>query len=360
MHDVWLENRTPFEAASHVQLDAYGQEVLVVVVCASFEATENGSLALAQAQEPVCFGDVFQGDPACSSLALEADIAPFKPMVDIVVNATAYAPQGKPTKELLAGIRVGDVRKVLRVTGDRIRERGLFSEPDPFARMPIVYERTYGGTTSSGEVYAENPVGIGYQGALSADPNVQSKAPNIVYAEERPYHLKGHFPPAAFGYVGRSWQPRLGFAGTYDQAWQDQVWPLPPQDFDPRHHQAAPQDQQTRVIEGGEAVDLINLTPSGRWRFRLPRLGFDVRFVFSDRIEQRPVRVDTVFIDAETQKVTLKSRFSITNQRNAPRLREVMLGHISKARLIASTKRKVHFNPRESVGPLVGEGDYVL
>jgi hypothetical protein len=29
--DVWLENRTPFEAATHGQLDADGQEVLLLM-----------------------------------------------------------------------------------------------------------------------------------------------------------------------------------------------------------------------------------------------------------------------------------------------------------------------------------------
>jgi hypothetical protein len=35
---VWIENRTPFAAATHVQPDADGQEVLVVLLSASFEA----------------------------------------------------------------------------------------------------------------------------------------------------------------------------------------------------------------------------------------------------------------------------------------------------------------------------------
>ena len=93
--DVWLENRTPFAAATHVQADADGQEVLVVMLSASFEAQKDGGLAPAAEQVPVAFADVPFGDPARSSIRYEADIAPVKPAVEIVVNGTAHAPGGQ-------------------------------------------------------------------------------------------------------------------------------------------------------------------------------------------------------------------------------------------------------------------------
>jgi len=37
--------------------------------------------------------------------------------------------------------------------------------------------------------------------------------------------------------------------------------------FDPRFEQAAPADQQSRVIQGGEEVRLVNLTPDGECDF---------------------------------------------------------------------------------------------
>ena len=97
-----------------------------------------------------------------------------------------------------------------------------------------------------------NPVGVGFHHAPSADPAVQTQAPNITYPDE-PYLSPSDRPkPAGFGAVGRGWQPRLGFAGTYDQAWIDTQWPLPPKDFDPRHNLSAPADQQLPRLDGAK------------------------------------------------------------------------------------------------------------
>lgn len=40
--------------------------------------------------------------------------------------------------------------------------------------------------------------------------------------------------------MGRSWQPRLRYAGTYDQHWMDERLPFLPEDFDLRYFQSAP------------------------------------------------------------------------------------------------------------------------
>src|SRR4029079_3507430 len=40
------------------------------------------------------------------------------------------------------------------------------------------------------------------------------------------------------------WSQRARFAGTYDDAWRESRWPLPPEDFDPRFFNVAPIDQQ--------------------------------------------------------------------------------------------------------------------
>ena len=148
--DVWLENRTPFAAATHVQADADGQEVLVLMLSASFETQANGALTPAPEQLAVAFGDAPFGDPALSSIRYEADIAPVKPGADIIVNGSVHAPRGQPAAEVQVGLRVGPIRKVLTVTGDRALAGGGYSAPRPFRTMPIVWERAYGGTPADG------------------------------------------------------------------------------------------------------------------------------------------------------------------------------------------------------------------
>ncbi|MBZ9683632.1 MULTISPECIES: DUF2169 domain-containing protein [unclassified Mesorhizobium] len=339
--DVWLENRTPFAAATHLQMDADGQEVLVTMLSASFDVPQpNGSLRPADEQLPVAFGDVPFGDPARSSSRYEADIAPIKPKAEVIVNGTAHAPNGKPVREMQVGLSVAGIRKVLNVVGDRIFDSGSYSAPHPFRTMPIVYERAYGGTTPDGTVESRNPVGVGFRHAASADPTVRTQAPNITYPGEPFLSASDRPQPAGFGVLARGWQPRLGLAGTYDQSWIDTQWPLPPKDLDPRHYLCAPTDQQLPRLAGGEEVTLIGLTPDGRWSFRLPRVTAPLRLIYDDKVQEQSFVPDTIIIEPEISRVTLKARHSTTTRRNAPNIREIVFGHVTPALLLARRRGK--------------------
>ncbi|WP_434725258.1 DUF2169 family type VI secretion system accessory protein [Mesorhizobium sp. RIZ17] len=350
---VWLENHTPFAAATHVQVNAEGQEVLVVMFSASFEAPEhNDELRLADEQLPINFGDVPFGDPALSSNRYEADIAPVKPAAEVIVNATAHAPNGKPIREMQVGLSIGNVRKVLNVVGDRIYDAGSYSAPHPFRTMPIVYERAYGGTLPDGQGEPRNPVGVGFHHAASADPAVRTQAPNVTYPGE-PYLNPADRPkPAGFSSIGRGWKPRIAYAGTYDQAWIDTQWPLPPRDFDPRYHLCTPTDQHLSRLTGGEDVSLVGLTPTGRWSFRLPRITAPVRLIYDDRTQEHVFTPDTVIIEPELWRVTLKARLSFVTRRNSPGLRGIVFGHVTPALLLARRKRKAYFSPLGGDGTL--------
>jgi len=349
MFDVALENRTPFDAATHVQMDVNGQEVLVAVISATFAAGADDSLSLASEQIPMCFADECFGEPGQSSIRREADIALVKPRVDVVVVGAAYAPLGRAVPEVVVSLRIADIYKPLHVVGDRSAATQLLNGPLPFTRMPIVYERAFGGTVN-GDVFPENPVGVGYRRAVSRDPTVTTELPNIGYPAQPSNGRRDHPLPAGFGIIARNWAPRVSLAGTYDQKWVDSVWPLPPQDFDPLFDQAAPPDQQLRTVFGGENVELINMTASGAWRFRLPRLDVPIRLVFENRIEEREIRIDTVLIDTERCTVTLKARIAVTTVRNSPRLMEIALGHVSSAWLRARQLKKDYRGRREPDG----------
>jgi hypothetical protein len=339
MFDVALVNRTPFAASTHVQMDGEGQEVLVAVACATFYAPDDdGLVRLAAAQDPVRFIDEPRGDPASSSLAFESDISPLKPRVDVIVEASAHAAPGQSASERVVSLRLADIHKTLRILGDRRSLRD--ASPMPFTTMPIVYERALGGSTPQGEACVENPVGVGWRGATSVDASVATVAPNVEYADPRAARHGGCALPAGFGIVSRHWQPRIGFAGTYDAAWLDTTWPLLPADLDPLFHQVAPLDQQMASVSGGEIVELTNVTPSGRWRFRLPTLDVPMHLVHEDRVESRPVRIDTVAIDANRRIVTLKWRLAVRRVRSAPALRSIVLGHVTPAWLSARQRGK--------------------
>lgn len=351
-----IDNRTPFDVKTHIRLDADGQEVMVVMLSASFVDPEgDGRLQPATEGLPVTFGDVPFGEPGRSSTRYESDIAPVKPGAEIIVNGSAHAPNGEPVEEMRVGLQVGGLTKVLTVTGDRLYDAGAFSRPHPFSTLPIVWERAYGGTTADGGAMEwRNPLGIGHRGARSADPGVLTEAPNITLAGERYDRPSDRVTPASFGCVGRGWQPRIALAGTYDQAWLDEQWPLPPHDYDPAHDFAAPADQRLPQLSG-ETVTLVGLTPDGRWRFRVPTITAPLRLLHADRTDVVGFSPDTLIVEPDLRRVTLKARHAFRLRRNAPPLRELIVGHVTGVYLISRRKQKLYLNPRGGDGTVAGE-----
>ena len=253
---------------------------------------------------------------------------------------------------MVVELHAGEIHKKLTVYGNR--HRGLrsffFLKPELFVSMPIIYERAYGGTDDRDanpkkhKVYRQNPVGLGFRGVHSHDPAIQPDVPNIEYASARPRSARS--TPAGFGIIGRGWNPRLEFAGTYDEKWLKTQWPLMPLDFDQRHYQAAPPDQQSTIIRGGEEFQLINLTPDGAWTFRLPRLKIPIHLKFADRLVEMTPRLDTVLIEPDEKRVLLSARIRIAVERDKPPLRSIVVGHVTKGWLTAFAKQKRYLDRR--------------
>ena len=94
---------------------------------------------------------------------------------------------GHSRRELEVGFRVGPVQKVLRVIGDRSGARWAPSSPQPFEKMPLVYERAFGGVDPQVEEPERdwdwrNPVGTGF--AVSRGNADGLALPNIEYPND--------------------------------------------------------------------------------------------------------------------------------------------------------------------------------
>lgn len=346
-----LTNHTPFQAEKFVLPDREGQEVILVVVSATFEqAAGAAGLSLAAQQAPLEAADVHHGPPEFSSVCRESDIALVKPLVDVLVHGFAQAPGGRPVTSLPVELRLGDIHKTLLVTGDRHWRRGSLgsasTSPRPFEAMPLVFDRAFGGIDRRHEnprkhgAEPRNLSGLGFRGVRSYDPAIDTDLPNIEYPNDRQSTDTDRPCPGGFGVVARSWQPRIGWAGTYDDAWRASRWPLLPQDFDTRHYQCAPTDQQSAVLRGGETVQLRHLTPDGLWRFRLPVLDIPLRTLHDDGMDERSLRMDTVIIDAQHRRVSMLSRACWRTRRNRRPLREIVIGHTTPAWMRANHSRK--------------------
>lgn len=312
---MWqLDNHTPFAAERAWVRDRNGAEIWVVAVKGTFDILPDGTTAVSQEQPPVVMAPEYRDpdNPAESSLTYDMDLVRTKTTTDVLLTGHAYVPQGTPTKEFEVALRVGPIVKRLAVIGDRKWVGTTMSRPLPFTQMPVTYERAYGGfdpqlrETESPAWDARNPIGTGF--AKSAEAIDGQMLPNIEHPDQRIRKWNDRPQPAGFGPICSHWQPRVDLAGTYDDRWQQTRFPLLPNDFDDRHYQCAPVDQQTsRFLTGNEPVTLINLTPQGKLYFQIPRvfLGFETFFYTGERRLHSPPKLHSLILEPDAPRVSL-------------------------------------------------------
>src|ERR1041385_3668520 len=224
-----LENTTPFGARVMPSMDREGVDVLLVVIAARFVLPEPGEddplLRLSPTQEPPPLADEYLGEPGQSTIRHEGQSAYTKPATDVYVCGAACAPDGHPVTEMNVNIRVGSCAVDLRVYGDRVWQRSMTggarpSSAKPFVRMPLVWERAYGGVAaSSTEAHPRfeprNPIGCGFENN-TADA-LGKPLPNI----EDPRHLLNSVSdrpaPIGVGPVARPWPPRPRHSRTHHE-----------------------------------------------------------------------------------------------------------------------------------------------
>jgi hypothetical protein len=337
-----LLNASQLLAAYTQGLAPDGRESLVVVAKGTFNLPLDGRAAtLADTQQPLLMADTFLGEPGLSAPLQEMDFAPVKPYCDVLVRGKAYAPGGRPVTQLTAGIRVGQMSKAFSVLGPRQWQSGLLGVapglPQPFTEQDISYARAFGGShpiandPALRHCYLDNPIGCGWypRSADSADI-VGMPMPSTEELGKPIDSPSGNFRPMALGPLGRGWPQRARFAGTYDEAWLADCFPFLPADFDQRYFQAAPDDQQTHYLRGGEDVLLLNLTPQERAGFRIPQMEVPVTF-FLKKGGHETVQavIDTLLIDTDTCQVQLTWRVSRPLHRNMFEIAQVLVGTMS-------------------------------
>jgi len=320
---MWqVVNDTPFIASGVWTRGRDGGEVWMVAVRCSLRINPDGTTAVADEQEPPVVAPKFGGGPGAGSLVYDSDFYLTKPTTDVLLHGHAYASGGKPATSVDVSLRIGDLQKTLRVTGDRAYQHSVsgvsIGSPQPFMRMPLVYERAYGGREpdpvkdpARPHFDQYNPVGTGLvpvPGKIA--PNIETMGSN------------GGSKPAGFGPIPAHWRQRVQHAGTYDEAWQKNRFPLYPIDLDDRFFLCSPEDQRPKhFFRGGEPVELLNLTPTGRMAFLLPRLAFrfETDIKGKPRITHRGT-LHTVILEPDVPRVVLVWRTSLPAHADVQRL----------------------------------------
>lgn len=292
-----------------------------------------------------------EGDPLKNATRAEAEIIAYKPLTDVIVHASAFAPKGQKAVSVDAGIMIGPYRKLIRVFGDRkvvVQGVGIaFSAPEPFESVRLDYSRAYGGKDSKSltgveYAYPRNPIGRGFaidpepedlQGM--ALPNLEDPAKLLTPANLLlgKYENWPKWPePCAFGYVPRNAAPRLQQSGLSkpdqvdaeaDRRMRLQDMPevgVPGQSepptpmplMNPEFFNGAPPGLKLPYLKGDETVKLRYLDPDHpAFEFRLngeiPRMGLDVG---EGRVEL-PATLQTIEIYKATNQYTAVWRGSV-------------------------------------------------
>ena len=315
-----ISNRTPFALEPAFLSDEEGRPAFVPIVKGTFAIDGTGALEIAEPR-PVNLAGEHWGDPETSSYRYEPECAFMKPATDIILLGHAY-PTHSSSVEVPVGIRVGRIQKVVTVVGDRHWEPGLsgrilMTSPIPFERLPLLYERAFGGCDWYNPTHPacelRNPVGTGFRVNWDGSeptplPNLEDPANRIETPQDRP-------APAGFGFVSPNWLPRASFAGTYDEVWMAERSPLLPRDFDRRFFSAAsPGLIAPGYLRGDERVTVGNASPRGHLNFVLPgvpapRVDVTLR---GRGVRTLDTQLDTLIVDTDDHLVTLIWRAYLT------------------------------------------------
>lgn len=331
-------NSTRLVAGYTTGYDPSGRESLIIAVKGTFRIPDEpgAPLVLHSEQSPLVLSDEFHGEPGLSAPRYEIDFALRKARCDVLLNGSAYAPGGRPTERVTVGVRLGGWSKQFSVVGNRSwfwAAGPRATSPEPFTTMPLTYDRAFGGADLRHEdpakhaAFMANPSGRGFHAHAVPEWLQDSPLPNTEELGETVTDPFGSYRPMAFGPIGRHWEPRYRFAGTYDQNWVDNVFPFLPADFDEQYFQSAPSDQQLALPLGQQTVSLLNLTPGGICEFVLPHFEAPIHiFPKKGGRDDLTAVADTIIIEPDLQRVTMTWRATRPLRKNLFELSQVLVG----------------------------------
>ncbi|KAG1713773.1 hypothetical protein GQR58_002239 [Nymphon striatum] len=233
------------------------------------------------------------------------DLIPYKPAADVTLRAQL---QSETPQDVLEGqVNVHD--RVVKVRGHGARMwqhdgRWRLSKAEQIDRLDVSYALAYGGRIigdPEGQVDPSNPVGAGIIHPDFTPRHMEFVAPQIE-SPSAPIteDVTRKVNPAGFGPVPPWWARRLAFAGTYDSAWEKDVHPRLPADFDYRHYQVGGTDLvMDHYLLPGMNVSTSGLMAGGNaFGFQIPDIVPVATFGFTDGREVKArLHMDGLHLD---------------------------------------------------------------
>jgi len=326
MAQVKITNHTACEHQVLFANDENFRPIVCPIIKATFDIANDGTLKFAKKQVPVNLEGEYSADPESSSYIYEPECAFIKPTTDVVVIGDAISTFG-PLTHLLVEIQVGSLYQKIGVIGDRewVKQAVGYaiSEPQPFERMPLVYENAFGGwdkragDASKQGFEPRNTVGKGFYVDTGEPVTEPMYLPNLENPDQLIQKISDRPEPVSCGFTLPHWQPRVGYAGTYDDAWTNSRSPMLPLDFDRRYFNAANANLTAdSYLKGNEPVRLCNLTHVPEFHFQLPGVKSPyVELEFPDGVEQFHTNLDTIIINLHDMQLQMiwRNYFQLEN-----------------------------------------------
>jgi uncharacterized protein YjbI with pentapeptide repeats len=216
-----------------------------------------------------------------------SDLIPVLAQPEVIVVGHACAPANRTVPSMSVRLFVGGdgpaVDKTLHVYGDRA---GVRSEPTPFERLPLGYDRAVGGPGT------ENPAG--------RRPDGSSALPNVVHPSEP-------WMPAGLGPIPSTWPARRRSIRSRAPFVKDGVLEVP-DDMGLDYFQASPPDQRLPMLRGDEwiVIDGMHATFT-RLQSQLPGSVARARLIATrgDQSRTLDLVVDRLFVDMDRLTATL-------------------------------------------------------
>jgi hypothetical protein len=310
---------TPFAVELLQSSDETGRTLIVPVVKATYDlGSGRQSPLLAVEQAPVLLTAEHWGAVETSACKYEAETAFYKPATDVALVGHAYAPRSSPGSSDVS-FQLGALTKRLRVHGERVWYKSgmgiTATAARPFERMPLSYDRAYGGWDRSSpderdhHCEMRNPVGLGYRAKKAAFID-DSPLPNVEDPAKPLSSYDGDSAPAGVGFIAPNWDPRRSLTGTYDEAWMTERSPLLPKDFQRSYFNAAtPGLVAQGYLRGDEPFVVRGVRPDGAdLTARLPALAAPqcvLRLRGVQRALSLKTQLDTVIVNSDTNKLFL-------------------------------------------------------
>lgn len=220
---------------------------------------------------------------------------------EFLVHGHAY-PTAERSNACAVRVNLAGKEKTVLVFGDRYWDGNRASEPKAFEKMPLSWDRAYGG--------ADSGANLAGKGRTAVDGVVW--LPNLEMPGNRLLKPDQAVAPAGFGLLDVMNPQRIQHRGTYDGSYLKEHSPGFAPDMDWRYFNLAPPDQWLdQPLRGDEGFSMENLHPTRpRIDGHLPGLRARVFATYSmagggTKLKEVPLRLTTVWFFPHAERCIL-------------------------------------------------------